>query len=385
MNAKKKNRIVLIPPNEESVHELWIRSIDEWLKGRTQIVIKNDDLKKCLEGDTSDLIVLFGEPDPQEYIFESNSADAFLKGKVIYSFGCSKINSAKDLVVQYGLSGFVGYEQFDYSLRIGELERLFLKTPFSLIDYLLDGHNLGNAIEKSKDSWDQFIDHVLNKHPIYEDSLIISMMANVNKKRVFAFGDNNWFLPENSEILIFAEHNFSPPKARIQIVDISHNLIEWLRQDPKRMTELTPENFENLIADRLTNMGFWVSKTGSTFTPDGGIDLIACPKSGELPFLIAAQVKHSKSGRPIGAQIIRDFRGAIAPHPIDVGLVVTNTNFTINADWTAKQLPRLIRLRDFNDLRNWLSNEFDDSLVLRDIPDSIEVAPGLVVKIPRFI
>jgi len=42
-----------------------------------------------------------------------------------------------------------------------------------------------------------------------------------------------------------------------------------------------------------------------------------------------------------------------------------------------------LRLRDFDDLRRWLREQFDAEADWREIPDTIALAPGITVTIPK--
>lgn len=66
-------------------------------------------------------------------------------------------------------------------------------------------------------------------------------------------------------------------------------------------------------------------------------------------------------------------------------VLVTNTSFTRDAVWTAQQErnARFLRLRDFMDLKRWLEDHFGQEDDWREIPDRIELAPGVVVEIPK--
>jgi hypothetical protein len=64
-------------------------------------------------------------------------------------------------------------------------------------------------------------------------------------------------------------------------------------------------------------------------------------------------------------------------------MIVTNTKFTADAQWVATQGPRLVRLRDFIDLLNWIKSDFSGEKVWRDIPREICLAPGVRVEIPN--
>jgi hypothetical protein len=71
----------------------------------------------------------------------------------------------------------------------------------------------------------------------------------------------------------------------------------------------------------------------------------------------------------------------VAGHSLAAGLLVTNTSFSPDAEWYAREHAKLIRLRDFNDIKRWLFNNFTDDAEWREIPSSIEVCPGVIVWI----
>jgi transcriptional regulator with XRE-family HTH domain len=171
----------------------------------------------------------------------------------------------------------------------------------------------------------------------------------------------------------------------IKVVDATPQLLELLRSDPGRLAELSPEQFEVIVAERLDRMGYAVQRTGSTTLRDGGIDIIAAPKTADLAsFLLAVQVKHHHSNRPTGRDAV-DRLLAWQNTPFRLGLLVTNTRFTRDAIWTASRDPakHFLRLRDFADLSRWLRDVFNSPLDWREIPDSIELAPGVSVEIPK--
>jgi hypothetical protein len=68
-----------------------------------------------------------------------------------------------------------------------------------------------------------------------------------------------------------------------------------------------------------------------------------------------------------------------------VGLLVTNTSFTKDAVWTAQQErnSRFLRLRDFIDLKRWLQDQYGTEADWREIPARVELAPGVVIEIPK--
>jgi hypothetical protein len=68
-------------------------------------------------------------------------------------------------------------------------------------------------------------------------------------------------------------------------------------------------------------------------------------------------------------------------HGFNAGLLVTNTAFTPDAEWFAREHARLLRLRGFSDIGRWLELDFSDDAEWREIPREIEVCPGVVIPI----
>jgi hypothetical protein len=172
----------------------------------------------------------------------------------------------------------------------------------------------------------------------------------------------------------------------VRLAVFTQAVYTWLLEDPDRLRTLTAENFELLIADRLKAMGLGVQLVGGARRKDGGVDLIAWPDRGcQFPFLLAGQVKHHHADRKTGAPAIRDFLGAITSEGSNfhLGLVVTNTSFSADAKWFAKNNGNLIRLRDLNDLCRWMQNDFQNEHEWREIPNQIELAPGITIPIPK--
>ena len=169
---------------------------------------------------------------------------------------------------------------------------------------------------------------------------------------------------------------------RVELIRVESVFIQQLALEPQLLFDLSPDQFEHLICDRLYAMGFEPRKTGLTNQRDGGIDIVFWPRSRHaFPFLGAAQVKHHREPQQIdGPASIRDFAGAIATLPLNAALLVTNTTFSPDAQWFARARAKLLRLRQFDDIRRWLAGNFSDDAEWREIPESIEVCPGVVIR-----
>lgn len=170
----------------------------------------------------------------------------------------------------------------------------------------------------------------------------------------------------------------------VTLKDFTPQYLTWLDEDPARIGSLTPEKFQNLIADRLEKWGLAVELVGNVYRKDGGIDIIARPRSG-VPFLVAVQVKHHRTSRSTPVSSVRDFHGSLTSggSPFHIGVIVTNTTFSPDAQWFADQNSKLIRLRDIQDLRRWLKDDYENEFEWREMPTKVKLAPGVEIEIPR--
>jgi hypothetical protein len=170
---------------------------------------------------------------------------------------------------------------------------------------------------------------------------------------------------------------------RVELVGVGRILSEQIAKDIHLVHSLTPDQFEALICDRIFAMGFEPKRTGPINRKDGGIDLLFWPREKvPIPFLAAAQLKHHRNPEQSeGVSTVRDFSGAILGRPFSAGLLVTNTTFTPDAEWFAREHAKLVRLRGFDDIRRWIFGRFTDEAEWREIPSSIELCPGVVIRI----
>jgi hypothetical protein len=171
----------------------------------------------------------------------------------------------------------------------------------------------------------------------------------------------------------------------IELLPFGAVLTEQLCKHPQLLYELTPEQFEEFVCEQLFAMGFEPKRIGNTNQTDGGIDILFWPRmTSTFPVLGAAQVKHHRTpNRRVAPTVVRDFAAVLSTHPVNAGLLVTNTSFTASAEWFAHEHAKLMRLRRFEDIRRWLAGNFTDEAEWREMPKNIEVAPGVVVPIRR--
>lgn len=177
----------------------------------------------------------------------------------------------------------------------------------------------------------------------------------------------------------------SPEPYIVTLAEFSDELLAWFLEDLGRLRQLPADKFQYLIADRLERFGLEAQMVGNINRKDGGVDIVAYPKLATVPFLLAVQAKHHHTERKTGPSDVRDFHGVLTSRgsPFHLGMIVTNTIFTPDAKWFADNNKTLLRLRDIQDLRRWLREDFVNEHEWREIPEEVQLAPGIVIQIPR--
>jgi hypothetical protein len=177
----------------------------------------------------------------------------------------------------------------------------------------------------------------------------------------------------------------SPEPYIVTLTPFSAEVLAWLLEDLERLKMLPPDKFQFFIADRLQRFGLEALIVGDVYRKDGGVDIVAYPKIATVPFLLGVQAKHHRTARKTSVGDVRDFHGVLSSSnsPFHMGMIVTNTSFTPDAKWFAQNNQTLLRLRDLQDLRRWLRDDFVNEHEWREIPDEIELAPGILVPVKK--
>ena len=144
----------------------------------------------------------------------------------------------------------------------------------------------------------------------------------------------------------------------VQLIRVTHLLEPQLLTDEELrrfLCGLRPEEFEELVLDRFLAMGMEAKQIGHSRSKDGGVDIVFWPGTpNPVPYLGAVQVKHTQSPvKKVGPEVVRGLAGVLHTQPFQVGMVVTNTSFTPDAEWFAEQQRSLIRLRGLQDSRRF--------------------------------
>jgi restriction system protein len=125
-----------------------------------------------------------------------------------------------------------------------------------------------------------------------------------------------------------------------------------VQEDPHRMYSLESRQFEELVAEMLTVLGYEVKLTPPS--NDGGFDMYAARKDELGEFLFLVECKRYAASRRVGVDIVRALHGVVQQRQATAGVVVTTARFTKGAQDFQQSVRRQLSLRDYIHLQQWL-------------------------------
>ncbi len=135
---------------------------------------------------------------------------------------------------------------------------------------------------------------------------------------------------------------------------INKEIIEYLARHPKEMYSLSPRKFEYLIAELLKDMGGEIKITPET--RDGGRDILAAFNTPIGQILTIVECKKWSPESKVGLDIVERFLWTIEQKDrASCGLIATTSYFSPDAVRLQTDYSWRIKLRDFDGLKQWLS------------------------------
>jgi len=190
--------------------------------------------------------------------------------------------------------------------------------------------------------WDVFRDiNIIQTEKMFgmQTSIIISLDID-NQEKTLKFITKNH--DDAIQIKNIAEEKCINYKRKIEV----ENLMK-ARYRSGDLSGITPSQFEKLIFDLFTSMGFYVEQTGRT--GDEGIDLIYHDKQKNEKYAVQCKRYQGK----VGVAVVRDFYGALMHNRVvDGGYIITTGEFTSGAYGFAINKP--IKLFNKNQLAQLL-------------------------------
>lgn len=180
-----------------------------------------------------------------------------------------------------------------------------------------------------------------------EDDVVV--VARGNHVELWA-KDRTWQLPQQVEVARDPEEREELATA---IAHFSDALFRRIQAKPELMHELSPRQFEELVAELYAREGFDVELTPQT--RDGGIDIYVVQHTAFGQVVIGVECKKLREDRPVRVREVRELRGTIDAKGLNAGVIATTSRFTSVARAEAEQIPLRLQLQDYLDLQTMLN------------------------------
>jgi hypothetical protein len=136
------------------------------------------------------------------------------------------------------------------------------------------------------------------------------------------------------------------------IASVNRALLRSVADEPERLYQLAPRQFEEVVASLLERQGYEVTLT--PVSKDGGIDIYVASKTTLGSFLFLVQCKRHAPKNPVGVAIVRELYGVVQQERANAGILVTTSFFTRGAKAFQQRSAHQLSLMDYGALRGWL-------------------------------
>jgi restriction system protein len=140
--------------------------------------------------------------------------------------------------------------------------------------------------------------------------------------------------------------------ARPVIVTANQNMVAELKKHPDDIFKLTSRQYEELIAELMSDMGYDVTLTKAT--RDGGKDILASIRTDATDFLMLVEAKRYGQRHKVGVSLVRALYGTLCDYQANSGMLVTTSSFSKDAKEFGGRHQYQLRLRDFTDVASWI-------------------------------
>lgn len=144
------------------------------------------------------------------------------------------------------------------------------------------------------------------------------------------------------------------PKIITDIRVVNKRILDKINRQPKAIYQLTPRQFEILVAELFEERGYKVELTQQT--RDGGKDLIILDHREVGNLMIYAECKQNAPNRPVGVNVVSDLVGRMTADRATAGIVVTSSYFSPDAKTFQSKFEHQMTLIDFVKLSTMITD-----------------------------
>jgi restriction system protein len=173
------------------------------------------------------------------------------------------------------------------------------------------------------------------------DSMSREQLQDFLAGKIFEFKDLPW--SERREIVV---------TAKPILISTNQAIIEKLKKKPTDVSQLSPRQFEEMIAELLGDQGYDVELTPAT--RDGGMDILASFKAPGARFLCLVEAKKYRQDRKVGVELVRGLYGTLHHHQASSAMLVTTSTYSKVARAFEQQHRYQLALNDYTDVAGWI-------------------------------
>lgn len=141
-------------------------------------------------------------------------------------------------------------------------------------------------------------------------------------------------------------------RVALEISGVNEELLEMLKTWPELMRDVTPRQFEELVAELLERLGYKTELTPAS--KDGGFDMYAARKDGVATLLYLVECKRYVPPNKVGVEIVRQLHGTVSEKNATGGIVATTSLFTAGAKDFQRKIEYRMELHDYAGIQEWV-------------------------------
>ena len=149
----------------------------------------------------------------------------------------------------------------------------------------------------------------------------------------------------------------------VHIEPISLEIIDHLARHSEDLYRVSGRFFEKLLAQLLHERGWEVELT--PIVADGGIDIVAIRKGGDIAQMMLVQAKRYARYRKVGIAAVRELLHVVDDKKATAGMLVTTSGFTKPALSKQRVYKWRLSLKAHNDVVKWLQEYSEAKLTRR--------------------
>lgn len=158
---------------------------------------------------------------------------------------------------------------------------------------------------------------------------------------------------QSPSLEVIYEYEFNEEIIEFIIPTIADTIYQ-IQNNPAYIYELTPREFEEVVAEIFSAKGYKVTLTQET--RDGGKDIIVKQMVMGSPFVMIIECKRYAAKNKVSVNIVRELCGIQTEDKVNKAMVVTSSFFSKDAIAFAERRGSLMGLADFDSLMQWINN-----------------------------